>query len=49
MHYEYECKGASTKFYWTESSNIKKGLCTMKKWDLSQQCKAGSTYENQII
>lgn len=26
-----------------------KGLYTMSKWDLSEECKGGSAYENQLM
>jgi hypothetical protein len=46
IHWEYKCKSPSTKYYQTGSSCIIKGLCTMTQWDLSQDCKSDSTYNN---
>ena len=33
----------------TELNSILKGLFTTIKWNLSQECKVGSTYENQSV
>ena len=38
-----------TKHQETESSNTEKGLHTMAKWVLAQECNVGFISENQIM
>lgn len=44
-----ETQNSSAKYHQIKYNNILKKLHIMIKWELSQACKVGSTFENQLI